>query len=374
MIENFLINSKREASFFMQGLKFESISEFDLFSFEVLSKYIHGKERIEDIVSSKSFAFEVMFIKWANGTVFIDFMDFFFANLRVALEHHEEEVLKLYINCDLGIHEALVSYQDSAAMSSSAATNVDNKRTKVKAGFNSLGDMIESSLYPQLQLIYGVLTLSKGSSLYGKKTNLSNGKIVSELIESSEVVRSVLSSLLLDVPLNQWRNISNHTSYRYIKSSDLISCEYGNNNSYSVSFKYDEFAELLKSVDFIQILLKACVELSSFELCVKKHTDNNDECYELTKESVMSQIGNILAILDYDVLSVDKALNHWKINITDVNSLGVNAFRELGGELIPYFLCMYQLYGVFVELEVFDNKGRTFQKMSLGNIAKMSLK
>ncbi|MCJ0815238.1 hypothetical protein, partial [Vibrio vulnificus] len=116
MIENFLINSKREASFLMQGLKFESISEFDLFSFEVLSKYIHGKERIEDIVSSKSFAFEVMFIKWANGTVFIDFMDFFFTNLRVALEHHEEEVLKLYINCDLGIHEALVSYQDSALM------------------------------------------------------------------------------------------------------------------------------------------------------------------------------------------------------------------------------------------------------------------
>lgn len=197
-------------------------------------------------------------------------------------------------------------------------------------------------------------------------------KIVSELIESSEVVRSVLSSLLLDVPLNQWRNISSHTSYRYIKSSDSISCEYGNNNSYSVFFKYDDFPVLMKSVDCIQILLKVCVELSSFELCVKKHTDNNDERYELTKESIMTQIGNILAILDYDVLSVDKALNHWKINITDVNSLGVNAFRELGGELIPYFLCMYKLYGVFIELEIFDNKGGTFQKMSLGNIANMS--
>ncbi|EPF7769912.1 hypothetical protein M2H38_20370 [Vibrio vulnificus] len=371
MIEEFLINSKREASFLTQGLKFESISEFDLFSFEVLSKYIHGKERVEDIVSSKSFAFEVMFIKWANGTVFIDFMDFFFANLRVALEHHEEEVLKLYIDCDLGIHEALVSYQDTAAMSSTA-TNVDNKRTKVKAGFNSLGDMIESSLYPQLKLIYGVLTLSKSSSLYGKNTNLSNGKMVTELIESSEVVSSVLSSLLLDVSLNQWRNISNHASYRYTKSSDSISCEYGSNNSHSISFKYDEFGKLLKSVDCIQILLKSCVELSSFDLCVKKHTNNNDDRYELTKESVMSQIGNILAILDYDILSVDKVLNHWKINITDVNSLGVSAFRELGRELIPYFLCMYKLYGVFVELEVFDNKGRTFQKLSLGNIGSMS--
>ncbi|HIF5857569.1 hypothetical protein [Vibrio parahaemolyticus] len=366
MDENFLINSKREASFLLQGRKFDSISEFDLFSYEVLSKYVHGKERIEAIVKSKSFSFEVMFIRWAEGTVFIDFIDFFFANLRIALEYHAEEVLELYVNCDIDIHEALISYQDFAVMSS--ITSVDNKRTKVKGAFSSLGDVIESSLYPQLRLVYGVLTLSKDSSLYGKKTNLSDGKIVSELIESSEVVRATLNSLLLNVSLSQWRNISNHASYRYIKSSDSILCEYGKNNTSSISFEYHKLGELLKSVDSIQILLKTCVELSSFDLCIKKHTDNNDERYELTKESVMSHIGNVLAILDYEVLSLDKVLNNWKINIVDVNSLGVNAFRELGCELMPYFLCMFKLYGVFVELEVFDTYGNTFHKLSLGRV------
>lgn len=363
MTDDFLIQSKQEASFLKQGHKFRSISEFDLFSREVLSDYIPCNDRIDYIISTKSFAFEIMFIKWADGTVFKDFMDFFFTNLRVALEHHEEDILKLYISSDLDIHEALVSYQDSAAMSST--TSVSNKRTKVKAGFSSLGDMIESSLYPQLRLVYGVLILSKASSLYGKKSNLSDGKIVSELIESSEVMKATLSSILFNVPLNQWRNISNHASYRYVKSSDSVICEYGSNNNHTVSFKYRELKQLLKSVDCIQILLKVCSELPSFELDVKKHTDNTNERYELTQESLMSQIGNVLAILDYDVFSLDKALNNWKINITDINSLGVDAFRELARELVPYLLCMYKLYGVFIEIEVFDKHGQTFQKMAL---------
>jgi hypothetical protein len=369
MDDKFLVNSKIEASYLLQGGTFESIAEFDLFSFEVLSKYIQDKERIRDIVSSKAFAFEVMFIKWANGTIFEDFIDFFFENLRTALKYHKDEILKFYVELDLNIHEALVSYQDSAAIA--RTTNLENKRTIVKSGFSSLGDIIESSLYPQLKLLYSVLTCSKDSSLYGNKTNFSNGKIVSELIDSSEIIEDVLKKLLSDVSLNQWRNISNHSSYKYNKNSNSIFCEYGTNNNNSVTLTYEEFFELFKSIDCIQLLLKACLELSATELSVKKKITSDDEHYELTKESIMSQIGNVLAVLNYDVLSVDKILNQWKINITDVSSLGTAKFQELGNELIPYFMCMYKVHGVMMELEAFDTKGRTFQKMSLGDLSKI---
>ena len=366
MSDKFLVNSTKEASYLLQGRGFGSIEEFDLFAYDALYKYIQDKERIKAIVKSKSFAYEVMFIKWATGTVFEDFICYFFDNLRIALKDHKEEILKLYVDSDLNIHEALVNYQDSAAMVNDI--NIENKRTKVKAGFNSIGDIIESSLYPQLKLLYGILQFSKKSSFYGKKTSFSNGRIVSELIQSSEVVEAVLEKLLINVPLNQWRNISNHASYKYNKNSDTIICEYGSKNQYSISVKYEEFFELFKSIDCIQLLLKTCLELSGFELCIKKEINNDDGRYELTKESIMSQVGNILAIFNYDVLSVDKVLNHWKINITDVNSLGINTFRELGNELGPYFLCMYKCHGLITELEVFDTKGRTFQKMSIGNL------
>lgn len=362
MNDDFIIRSKQEASFLLNGRKFKSVFEFDMFAREVLSKYIRRKDKLDNIVSTKLFTYEIMFVEWADGTVFKDFIDFFFVNLRVALEHHREDVLELYIKSDLDIHEALVSYQDSAVMSS---MTVNNKRTKVKAGFNSLGDMIECSLYPQLRLVYGVLTLSKDSSLYGKKDNPSNGKMVSELIESSEVMEATLRTILFNVSLNQWRNISNHASYKYVKSSDSVLCKYGSNNNQTVSFQYHQLRELLKAIDCIQILLKVCSELPNYELDVKKHTDNTNEGYELTKESLMSHVGNVLAILDYEVFSVDKVLNNWKINVTDLNSLGISAFRELAGELAPYFLCIYKLHGVFIELEVYDIKGQTFQKMSL---------
>ena len=134
MNDKFLINSQMEASHLLKGIKFQSIAEFDLFSVEVLSKYINDEKRIKDIVSCKSFAFEVMFIKWAKGTVYEDFIDFFFENLRVALEYHKDEVRAFYTEFDLQIHEALVSYQDSAALANTA--HLENKRTIIKSGFS----------------------------------------------------------------------------------------------------------------------------------------------------------------------------------------------------------------------------------------------
>lgn len=371
MEDKALIYAKSEASYLLQGITFQSISEFELFSFELLNEYIIDKDRLADIVNSKSFACEVMFLKWANGTVFEDFVNFFFKNLRTAQKFHSDDTVKCYVDFDLKFHEALVSYQDSAAMSLVNATSLENKRTMVKSAFNSIGDIIESSLYPQLNLLYRILTCSKDSCLYSNNTDLNSGKIVSELIDSSEVIEAVLKRLLSNVPLNQWRNISNHSSYQYDKASDSIFCEYGTNNNNSVTLKYEELWELFKSIDCIQILLKTCLELSSFELVEMKRNVIDDERYEVTRESIMSQIGNLLAVLNYDVLSVEKILNQWKINISDVSSLGVIKFRELGSELIPYFAYMYKYHGIIMELEIFDIKGRTFQKMSLGDISKL---
>ena len=140
MDDKFLVNSKKETSSLLQGRSFESLAEFDLYSFEVLSKYVQDKERIRDIVSSKSFAFEVIFIKWTKGTIFEDFIDFFFKNLRTALKYHKNEVLKFYVELDLNIHEALVSYQDSAALASTM--NLENKRTVIKSGFTLSGRIV----------------------------------------------------------------------------------------------------------------------------------------------------------------------------------------------------------------------------------------
>jgi len=371
MDDTFLSESKREASALLRGDTFGSIAEFDLHSIDLLNKYIKDKGSLKFIVSSKAFAYEVMFINGVKGTIFEDFMDLFFTNLNFALEDHKEDVLQYYVELDLNIHEALINYQDSAAIIN--VTNLENKRTIVKSGFTSLGDIIESSLYPQLELVYRVLTYSKGSSLYLNKNNFKKGKIVDELINSSEVIEAVLRQLLNGVALNHWRNISCHSSYKYNKTSDSIFCEFGTKNDKSVSLAYEEFFELIKSIDSIQILLKTCLELSSVELGVKKEIVSDDERYELTKESIMSQIGNALAILNYDVMSVEKILNQWKINIVDISSLGITKFREFGNELIPYFVCMYQVHGIVMELEVFDTKGRTFQRMSLGDISNKNL-
>ncbi len=366
MSYDFLYHSKDEMSYFINGVEFNSMLEFELFSHEVLSKYLKDHGVISELVKNKAFTYEIMFIKWASGTVFEDFIEFFFNHLRGALKSHKDDLINLYIECDLKVHNALVNYQDAASIAYKAS--FEHKRTKVTAMFTSFGHIIESSLYPQLNLIYGILKLSKESSLYNpdnKGRDFTGGRLVQDLISSSAVVEGVLKGLLMDVPLSQWRNISNHGSYKYNKESDSIVCYYGDKNKYSITLKYDDLFVLGKSIDMIQILLKTCLELSTCDLRIDEKTNIEYENYELTVESILSQIGNVLAIFSYELVNMEKESSNWKINIKDINSLGVDRFQELGNEIAIYFLLMYKFHGISMELEVFDCNGETFQKLSL---------
>ncbi|WP_421849325.1 hypothetical protein [Marinomonas sp.] len=281
----------------------------------------------------------------------------------MAVEHHKSYVVKLYLENDFLIHEALIGYQDSAALNSSI--NTENKRRFTKSAFNMLGDIIESSLYPQLNLLYRIFALSKESSIYGDNKTLTNGKIVSNLVESSEFFKYVLKDILHDVPLNQWRNISNHSSYSYNKETNSINCNYGQNNSKSVTLEFEGLINLSKYIDTIQILLKTCLELSGMILRIKDSIGIDEKRYEITEESILSQIGNMFAVLSYEIRDIEKNKSHWKINIIDQGSLGKSKFREFGKELTPFLACMYDLHGLLIDIEVFDINGRTFQKMSL---------
>ncbi|WP_369983303.1 hypothetical protein [Thalassolituus sp.] len=358
-----LISSRAEASSLLNGMEFKSIYEFEEFSEEMLRKYIVDKECIKTIAASKAFSFEIMFLKKIEGTFLEDFTKYFFNNFSLAVEHHKSDVIKIYLESDLLINEALVGYQDSASLNSSV--NTENQRRLTKSAFNMFGDIIESSLYPQLNLLYKVFALSKDSSIYGDDKILTNGKIVSSLVESSELFKHVLKDILHNVPLNQWRNISNHSSYSYNKETSSVNCNYGHNNSRSVTLEFEELVDLLKSIDTIQILLKTCLELSSMMLRIKESIGIHEKRYELTEETILSQIGNMFAVLSYEIRDIEKNKSHWKINIIDQRSLGKAKFREFGKELIPYLACMYDLYGLLIDIEVFDIKGRTFQKMSL---------
>ena len=358
-----LISGRSEASSLLNGMKFKSIYEFEKFSEEILRKYIVDKECIKIIATSKAFSFEVIFLKKIEGTCLEDFTKYFFNNFLLAVEHHRSDVIKLYLENDLFIHEALIGYQDSASLNSSI--NTENQRILTKSAFNMFGDIIESSLYPQLNLLYKVFALSKSSGLYGDNKTLTNGEVVSNLVESSGFFKHVLKDILHKVPLNQWRNISNHSSYSYNKETNSVNCNYGNNNSRSVTLEFEDLIDLSKSIDTIQILLKTCLELSGMMLRNKDSIGIDEKRYELTEETILSQIGNMFAVLSYEIRDIEKNKSHWKINIIDQRSLGKAKFREFGKELIPYLTCMYDLHSLLIDIEVFDMKGRTFQKMSL---------
>ncbi|MCL1090972.1 hypothetical protein L2744_15465 [Shewanella profunda] len=331
-----------------------SDKDFKLLVASEFSKYIKNTTAVDHMVDSGSHAYELSTIlKMSNSLWFTSALDYFCSAFRSAMLQHPEEVIAIVEECYTKVHHSLANYHDAFFLQNHES--VTQTRLKVRAYFRMLGDTLESVHFPHIQFMYQVLTKVPDSVLYGRKLKVSNGKAVSELLEINEL-RSALEGSLKDVSLSQWRNISHHSSYHYDASRDIVVCTYGNNNTVELTF--NELETLMVDFDTIQALLKICVDfplmdfLGSFEF---------DTSLELTVETLLSQLGNVLALNSYTLIGIDKVLNSWTINIEDTGMRGVKGFKSNGPMFFPY-IGLLSDKGINVTLELFTPSGASIQK------------
>ncbi|HHF3148113.1 TPA: hypothetical protein ACPJ10_004612 [Vibrio diabolicus] len=331
-----------------------SDKDFKLLVKNEFSRYIKNTTAVNYMVDSGSHAYELSTIlKMSNSVWFSSALDYFCSAFRSAMLQHPEEVIAIVEECYTKVHHSLANYHDAFFLQNHES--VTQKRLKVRAYFRMLGDTLESVHFPHIQFMYQVLTKVPDSVLYGRKLKVSNGKAVSELLEINEF-RFALEGSLKNVSLSQWRNISHHSSYHYDTSRDIVSCTYGNDNKVEITF--NEFETLMVDFDTIQALLKICVDfplmdfLGSFEF---------DTSLELTVETLLSQLGNVLALNSYTLIGIDKVLNSWTINIEDTGMRGVKGFKSNGPMFFPY-IGLLSDKGINVTLELFTPTGTSIQK------------
>lgn len=334
-----------------------STRDFALLGKREFSKYIKNAKSVNHMVEIGSHSYELSTIlSLSNSQWFTSALDFFCSAFRSAMKHHPLDVISIVEECYPDVHEALANYHDSFFLQNHDA--ITQPRLKVRAYFRMLGDTLESVHFPHIQFIYQIMTKVPDSLLYGRTQKVSNGKAVLELIEIKELGLA-LKGNLKNVPLSQWRNISHHSSYQYDSSICMIRCTYGTNHSVVLSL--DEFESIMFTMDRLQALLKICVD---FPLMDFAGSFKFDSSLEITFETLLSQLGNVLGLNGYSLIGIDKALNNWTVKVEDTCSNGVRGLKNNAPMLTPY-IAFISDKGINITLELFTTDGISIQKAFL---------
>ncbi|ENV3667388.1 TPA: hypothetical protein RQJ48_004466 [Vibrio vulnificus] len=332
--------------------------EFIGLQHSIFSNFITNQRVLDSVVTNNTHAYELtMLLKMREEQWYSEGIKYFCDSFRYAMQNNQEETLKVVEDNYGSIHEALSSHSDAFFLQKSASFS--KPKLKVRAYFRMLGDMLESVHFSHIQMIYKVLILCDNSTLFKRPSRVSNGKAVSEL-SSLDEFNEAFVGFTDGISLNQLRNISQHSSYKYNEERQLIECTYGNNQC--VELTVEQLEVILVKVDVIQVFLKTCL---SFSLINHEEVSSILLRQSLTLETLMSQLGNLFALHNYQVFDVDETKVKWHIKIKDIHDNGVKKFKL---DCQNYFFPLVYLLskkGVKVVIEMFNSKGKTKQKAEL---------
>lgn len=331
--------------------------DFKMQSFNYFHKYLDNKEIIPWILKTGSFTYELAIIwKMDEERWFTHPLHYFLDNVRHAFKDKKDSVityLDLYYPV---IHEALESYHDAFFLMT--VNSKLKKRELVRHYFRMIGDTIESVHYPLLKFIYDMLKFCDVSPLFNNIDPISNGKIVSEL-SRIESFNYLLNDFLDNIALNHWRNISQHSSYKYLEEEEYVIISYGKNES--VRLKIADLESIMLKLNTLQQWLKLAVEFIYIDLVEYTNFSKN---LKVTTESLLSQLGNLLPLRGYSVIGIDKILDNWNIKIIDNNNLGIMGFKKSIDLFYP-ILKGFHFNKIKLSIELFDKHNQSIQKLFL---------
>lgn len=351
-------DSSSDIDYLIQKKSSLTALEFETQSFLQFSSYLKNKRIIPAILKNGNYTYELSTI-WMmeNESWFTDSIRYFLSHARNAFENNRSEFIESIESYYPKVHESLENYHDTYFLYNE--NHELRNREKARNYFRIMGDVIESTHYLLLRFIYNTLTLSNKSIVFHKDKNISFGNIVSELT-NIEYFNFILKGNLNGLPLNQWRNISQHSSYKYDSTREEVICTYGKNSS--INIKLNELKGLLKKINTLQQWLKICFEFTYLEFM--ESITLSPKTLKISNESLLSQLGNILPLNGYTILAVNKILDHWTIKIKDNNEIGIKGFKKSLDLFKPILIGLY-LNKLKVTIELFNINEELIQKLYL---------
>ena len=330
-------------------------NDFYLMLQQELSTFILNPKVVSMLIDTSNNSYELNRLFQMKGSAWYSGAILSFCNLfREAIKFNRSAVIDMVENGYPSVHESLENYHDSYFLQNQGIS--ENPRHVVRAYFRMMGDTIESVHFPHIQFIYKITTMAPSSPLYGRSLDVSNGKAVSELLDHGNF-HVPLKENLHDISLNQWRNISSHSSYKYENNTKSIICSYGNKGEKTLDF--NELKGIMVNLDVLQAMLKTCVEFPILEFMQEF---NLLPTLEVTEEAIFSQLGTSLPIHGYKFKGVKKNQKDWIIQVEDTRNRDPELFSK-DSQAFLHPVLMLRHNGINAKIEFFDTSGKSVKEL-----------
>jgi hypothetical protein len=365
-MESSQIHAMSEASVddvkFLMDLKSKmSDGDFYNLTFETLYQFIENEEIVRKLLEVATHTWEIsVILEMESESWFSETLLYLSKSFRALMLKDKAKAVLIINNIYPRIHESLACWHDAFFLQNHDES--DNPRHIARACFRMLGDTIESVHAPHIEFIYKMLVNLESVQIHGRPESVSFGKEISNLIEI-EIFEKIYKQHLFGVSFSQWRNIANHSSYRYDSKSKVIICNYGSNNSQTIKITIDELIQLMNKLNQLQALHKIAVDFFIVEFMHEVDFKSMTNV-ELSLETIIGQIGNNLGLNGYKILSTQHILGNLMFKLEDSNSNGSSGLREVFPMLHNYLAMLYEK-GMSPVFELFDLKGNKLTEVYL---------
>ncbi|MDR9425714.1 MAG: hypothetical protein RI567_10585 [Marinobacter sp.] len=280
----------------------------------ILQRYISDFDVIENILKVNSHTWEVAsIIKLEKEDWFKEGLAFLIEAFRLSKRERKADLIDLLESGYPSIHEALNSYHDAFFL-----LNINEKsklRHFARSCFRQMGDSIEATHKPYIELISNLVAIYRNLDGSHKKTSF--GGNVSRLTEV-DLFRKIYVDRLNGVPINQWRNICQHSSYQTIPESNQVKCDYGKDKE--IILDKNEILFLMSRLDQLHTLHKIAIDFMVLDL--SSELDLGVNLGMISMETIIGDLCSTLSTLQYPITEIKNEKKKLKISVVDRQGAG----------------------------------------------------
>ncbi|HAS6642478.1 TPA: hypothetical protein I7259_02375 [Vibrio parahaemolyticus] len=278
-----------------------SLTEYNELKRTVLRKFIRNESSIDHLVTYNTHTHEISrLLEMADESWFIEAINLYLDNFHAALNCDKKRVISIIEEDYDSIHQGLNAYHDAFFIS-----NINNKmklRHFARASFRQLGDALEGTHKHYVALFFKIMQLVPSNDLQLLKNN-SFGNVISSLCKF-EPLQFIYHHALFDVPFSQWRNISQHSSYRVDINKDEITCTYGSRNQNTKVITKRELEYIMVISDRVHSIHKIALDFMIVELLNEINLAGGID--EISMETIVGDITSNLSASGFPVRRVRK--------------------------------------------------------------------
>lgn len=297
-----------------------------------LGKYIHSTNALDLLVKHKTHLWEYgVLLRMNDEAWFMDGLDFLITNFNRAKTADPQGTLEAIAGRFSDIHHAIERGSEAFHLED---LSQKSRNLFVRAAFRQIGDVLEGVLLPYVRQVHAILLRLPGCPLKQSSNSSSFGSLVSDLLAFPELQR-VYREATSGLPIHQWRNVAQHSKYRYDGTLGKVVCRVGSGvNETDVFLSFEEFVCGLNAIGRMCDLHK--IAMGFFAADNLERLASRVKVDPLSDHTVASSIMTACQTEGFEVVSLRTEEIPWKLNLNVPNGKTRSDCERLLGTVATY--------------------------------------